>query len=124
MVDIASLKSFKLKKIEIFQSDQGMKVSLDALIFAAYVGKKWKNALDIGAGTGVLSLILAQDSKAHIDAVEIDPYIADICQYNFEVSAYKDRLNLYQSSFDDFINKNASKKYDLIISNPPFLKMT
>ena len=51
----------------------------------------------------------------------MNPYIADICQYNFEVSAYKDRLNLYQSSFDDFINKNASKKYDLIISNPPFL---
>ena len=69
------LSEFRLKCFQLLQSEKGMKVSLDALIFAAAIEKKRQTALEIGAGTGIVSLVLAQDSITDITAVEIDPYI-------------------------------------------------
>ena len=116
------LSEFKLKKFKIMQSDKGMKVSLDALIFAAYIEKDKKTAIDIGAGTGVLSLVLAQDSKTHITALEIDSFISDICEMNFKASPFASRLDLKQTCFLDYMKTEGRPSFDLVISNPPFFK--
>ena len=116
------LSEFKLKKFKIMQSDKGMKVSLDALIFGAYIEKDKKTAIDIGAGTGVLSLVLAQDSKTHITALEIDSFISDVCEMNFKASPFASRLDLKQTCFLDYMKTEGRPSFDLVISNPPFFK--
>jgi tRNA1Val (adenine37-N6)-methyltransferase len=76
--------------------------------------------LDIGAGTGVVSLMLAQRSFAElIDAIEIDDETYEQCAENFENSPGNDRLFCYHASLDQF-TQEIDDKYDLIVSNPPF----
>ena len=84
--------------------------------------KKTKNAIDIGAGTGVLSLVLAQDSRTHITALEIDSYISAICEMNFKASPFSNRLDLKQTCFLDYMKTEDRPSFDLVISNPPFFK--
>ncbi|MDG1160631.1 MAG: methyltransferase, partial [Flavobacteriaceae bacterium] len=79
--------------------------------------------LDVGSGTGLISLMMAQRSDAEtIDAVEIDPNAYEQSVANFEKSDWSDRLFCYHSSFQDFSEemKEEDEEYDLIISNPPF----
>ena len=113
------LSEFRLKCFQLLQSEKGMKVSLDALIFAAAIEKKRQTALEIGAGTGIVSLVLAQDSLTDITAVEIDPYIASICKKNFSNSPFSDRLELFCENFIDYSSRT-EQRFELIISNPPF----
>ena len=102
-----------------------MKVGTDAVLLGAWstVGRYPDSVLDIGAGTGVISLMLAQRSDAMtIDAVEIDEQAHEQCVENFELSDWGDRLFCYSTSFDEFVEEmeEEEEKYDLIISNPPF----
>ena len=99
-----------------------MKVCTDACIFGAWLANKFQNkpintVLDIGAGTGLLSLMMAQKSRAIIDAVEIDESAAMQARENFEASVYAARLQLHKQDIRTF-EKTAG--YDLILSNPPF----
>ena len=119
---MSQLSEFKLKSFSIKQSDLGMKVSLDALIFAAQLDKSKKRVLDVGAGTGVLSLVLAQDSSSLITAVEIENFIASVCRSNFEQSPFSQRLSLYEGAFSQFTAEYNGPKFEMIISNPPFFK--
>ncbi len=103
-----------------------MKVGTDAVILGAWAEARNgdRNALDIGAGSGVLALMLAQKMEAvgadfFVDAVEIDAASAGQARANFSKSAWADRLEIFESSIQDFA-KTAAKKYDLILSNPPF----
>ena len=99
-----------------------MKIGTDAVLLGAWVNLENNpfSVLDIGAGTGILSLMLAQRSYAElIDALEIDDNAYEQCVGNFEQSPWGDRLFCYHASLQQF-TEEIEDKYDLIISNPPF----
>ena len=121
---------FQFKQFTIHQQFCAMKVSTDACIFGAVVTEmfaakalpdedKETYYLDIGTGTGLLSLMLAQKTTAFIDAVEIDSAAYDEASENFNSSPFKGRLSIYNT---DILNYPAAKKYDGIICNPPFFE--
>jgi len=97
-----------------------MKVGTDAVLLGAAVESGTAaNILEIGTGCGVIALILAQRSKARIDAIEIDEESVGQARENAGNSLWKDRINIIHSSLQDFIHLT-EKKYDVIVSNPPF----
>ncbi|MGB5417927.1 tRNA1(Val) (adenine(37)-N6)-methyltransferase [Algibacter sp.] len=102
-----------------------MKIGTDGVLLGAWtsIEKQPFSILDIGAGTGVLSLMLAQRSHAElIDAIEIDDSAFEQCVNNFEQSYWGDRLFCYHAPLKDFVEEleGEEDKYDLIICNPPF----
>lgn len=116
---------FQFKKFRIEQADCAMKVSTDACILGAYVAKNYaqspKTILDIGAGTGLLSLMLAQASQANITAVEIDEKSFLQAKSNFANSNWTSRLYIFYQSFQEYAKAfSPTLSYDLLICNPPF----
>jgi tRNA1Val (adenine37-N6)-methyltransferase len=113
---------FKFKQFTINQDQCAMKIGTDAVLLGAWASLK-KNPfsiLDIGSGTGVLGLMIAQRSDAKtIDAIEIDDNAYEQCVENFENSPWSDRLFCYHASLEEFTDE-IDDNYDLIISNPPF----
>ena len=104
-----------------------MKVGTDGVLLGAWCSLENypKTILDIGTGTGIISLMLAQRSSAiSIDGVEIDKSAFEQTVDNFENSDWSDRLYCYNTSFQKFADEsnNEAIKYDLIVSNPPFYK--
>ena len=113
---------FKFKEFSINQDQCAMKIGTDSVLLGAWTSleKRPFSILDIGSGTGVLALMLAQRSLAElIDAVEIDDNAYEQCVENFEQSPWNDRLFCYHASLEEFTDE-IEDKYDLIISNPPF----
>ena len=113
---------FKFKQFSVNQDRCAMKIGTDAVLLGAWVNLENNpfSVLDIGAGTGILSLMLAQRSYAElIDALEIDDNAYEQCVGNFEQSPWGDRLFCYHASLQQF-TEEIEDKYDLIISNPPF----
>jgi tRNA1Val (adenine37-N6)-methyltransferase len=116
---------FQFKQFIVHQKKCAMKVSTDACLLGALVDENLllENILDIGSGTGVLSLMMAQKfSSAKIDAVEIEEKAFQQTLENFSASPWKDRLQSHFSSIQNFAKENPNKKFDLIISNPPFFE--
>lgn len=113
---------FTFKKFKINQSQCAMKIGTDSVLLGSWVKitDDINTVLDIGAGTGVLSLMVAQRSSAEvIDAVEIENNAYEQCVANFENSDWGDRLFCYHASFYEFYEE-IEDTYDLIVSNPPF----
>lgn len=118
-------KPFYFKEFSIDQDKTAMKVGTDAVILGAWCSLETypDSILDVGSGTGIVALMMAQRSDAlTIDAIEIDPNAYEQSIANFEKSDWSDRLFCYHSSFQDFSEemKEEEQEYDLIISNPPF----
>ncbi|HTE00576.1 MAG TPA: methyltransferase [Mucilaginibacter sp.] len=113
---------FRFKQFDVDQSGCAMKINTDGVLLGALTEvDQPKNILDIGTGTGVIALMLAQRfSGAKIDAVEIDATAAQTAGGNFTSSPFAERLQLYPTGFEQFFVENPGKKYDLIVSNPPF----
>lgn len=101
-----------------------MKIGTDGVLLGAWTSIEHQpfSILDIGTGTGVLALMLAQRSSAElIDALEIDENAYEQAVENFENSDWGDRLFCYHAAFDEFVEEmQDEEKYDLIVSNPPF----
>ncbi len=117
---------FSFKQFTIHQDRCAMKVCTDACLLGAWTAKKIgeipltpQNILDIGTGTGLLSLMLAQKTKAVIHAIELNEAAAAQAKENFEKSRWNERLFLFHTSIQEFPPKI---KYDLITSNPPFFE--
>ncbi|GGI25274.1 tRNA1(Val) (adenine(37)-N6)-methyltransferase [Pedobacter mendelii] len=96
-----------------------MKINTDGVILAAIVHQdEPKNILDIGTGTGVIALMLAQRfASAQVEAVEIDEQASTTALRNFKLSVFSNRLSVKNIAIEQFQHAN---KYDLIVSNPPF----
>ena len=110
---------FKFKKFDVRQDNSALKVGTDAMVLGASAPcQNAESILDIGTGTGILALMMAQiNPTATIDAIEIDENSCLDAAFNFQNSPWADRLNLF---CDDFFNFDFQKKYDFIISNPPY----
>jgi len=106
----------------VHQDRCAMKIGTDGVLLGAWASIKndSKSILDIGAGTGILSLMLAQRSLAeNIEALEIDEEAYEQCVENFEASPWADRLFCYHAGLDEFMEE-IDENYDFIISNPPY----
>lgn len=119
------MKPFQFKEFIVQQDKTAMKIGTDAVLLGAWcaVTVEVDSILDIGSGTGIIALMLAQRSDAMtIDAVEIDENAYEQTVENFEQSDWGDRLFCYNVSFQDFAQEmqEEDEVYDLIISNPPF----
>ncbi|ARV15287.1 tRNA (adenine-N(6)-)-methyltransferase [Polaribacter sp. SA4-12] len=118
-------KPFKFKEFTIHQDKTAMKVGTDGVLLGAWcsVDGYPDSILDIGSGTGVISLMIAQRSDAMtIDAVELDENAYEQSVANFEESDWGDRLYCYNATFQEFSDEleEEEETYDLIVSNPPF----
>ena len=115
-------KPFQFKQFSVNQDQCAMKIGTDGVLLGAWTSIKSNpfSILDIGAGTGVLSLMLAQRCDAQvIEALEIDDNAYEQCVDNFEDSLWNDRLFCYHASLEEF-SEEIEDTYDLIICNPPF----
>ncbi len=112
---------FEFKQFVIHQGDCAMKVTTEGCLFGALVeGANPKRILDIGAGTGLLSLMLAQKyPSAKIHAVELDQKAHIQAQANFAKSPWAENLQIHVGRIQDF---HPREKFDLIVCNPPFFK--
>jgi len=118
---------FQCKQFIVHQQYTSMKVCTDACLFGAWVANtaiatRASSVLDIGTGTGILSLMLAQKCPANtfITSLEIEPQAAAESKSNFEGSLWKERMSVHHQSLQDFTSEYTQEGFDLIISNPPF----
>jgi len=113
--------NFTFKEFAVAQDRCAMKIGTDSVLLGAWVPTKNPiNILDIGTGTGILALMLAQRTLAEqIDAIEIDDNAYEQAVDNFENSPWSDRLFCFHAGLDEFMEE-PEDEYDLIISNPPF----
>jgi tRNA1Val (adenine37-N6)-methyltransferase len=110
---------FSFKQFQIEQEGASFKIGTDAMILGSLITfDKAKSALDIGSGTGVLSLMVAQKHPdLVIDAIDIDEVNCRLMEMNFKKSPFAKRLNVIEH---DFISFHFRQKYDLIFTNPPY----
>ena len=113
---------FTFKQFAIEQDRCAMKIGTDGVLLGAWapIDNHPFSILDIGTGTGIIALMLAQRSAAQqIDALEIDEAAYEQATDNFENSPWNDRLFCFHAGLDEFIEE-PEDEYDLIVSNPPF----
>lgn len=119
-------KPFRFKEFSILQDRCAMKVGTDGVLLGAWVkiSPNTESILDIGTGTGLIALQMAQRSNAEtIDAIEIENKAFEQAVENFENSSWADRLYCYHASLLEF-KEEMEEQYDLIISNPPYFNDT
>jgi tRNA1Val (adenine37-N6)-methyltransferase len=110
---------FQFQQFRVAQDRCAMKISTDAVLLGSLVQSKApKQILDIGTGTGVIALMLAQRfPEAQLTALELDPEAASQAKENCEQSPFSERLTVLQGRFQDF---SVEQRFDLLVSNPPF----
>lgn len=116
------MSKFKFKQFTIEQDRCAMKIGTDGVLLGAWapVEQNPFSILDIGTGTGIIALMLAQRSTAQqIDALEIDEQAYEQATDNLENSPWNDRLFCFHAGLDEFMEE-PEDEYDLIVSNPPF----
>jgi len=120
---------FRFKEFIVRQDKCAMKVGTDGVLLGAWAASKndfnansQLHFLDIGTGTGLIALMLAQRFRnALIDALDIDNETCNQAIENVSHSPFRDRINVFCLPFNDYIT---DKKYDLIVANPPFFRQS
>ena len=115
-------KPFEFKNFTVHQDQCAMKIGTDGVLLGAWapIHRNPFSILDIGSGTGILALMLAQRTEAQvIEAIEIDDSAYEQCVVNFEQSPWNDRLFCFHASIQEFVAE-MDDQYDLIVCNPPF----
>ncbi len=116
--------SFAFKQFIIKQDKCAMKVGTDAVLLGAWVLPNGsKHILDIGAGTGVIALMLAQKTEAHIDAIDIDEEAVLQAKQNVLDSKFASQITVTQTSLQHY-SKASTQKYNLIVTNPPYFEQS
>ncbi len=111
---------FRFKQFTILQEKSAMKVGTDGVLLGAWTNAgNARNILDIGSGTGIIALMMAQRFSSDIVAIEIDKDSFDEACLNIEQSRWKDRIRLIHEPVQDFAT-NCKTKFDCIVSNPPY----
>lgn len=116
------MSKFQFKQFSLEQDRCAMKIGTDGVLLGAWapIENNPFSILDIGTGTGIIALMLAQRSHAEqIDALEIDEEAYEQATDNFENSPWNNRLFCFHAGLDEFVEE-PEDEYDLIISNPPF----
>ena len=110
---------FKFKQFNVIQEKSAMKVGTDGVLFGSWVScEKANNILDIGCGTGLITLMMAQRNfKSSVIGIEIDKVASKEAELNISNSKWEERIVIKHTSLQSFSSK---KKFDLILSNPPF----
>lgn len=112
--------TFEFKKFKIRQDKCAMRVSTDAVLLGAWVIPNGSSSiLDIGTGTGVIALMLAQKTNASILAIDIDKESSEQARLNVAESAFSSKVNVMHSSFQD-LARSSDQKFNLIVTNPPY----
>ena len=113
-------RPFFFKKFGMFHHRSTMRIGTDAVLFAQWVSvSSSDNVLDIGTGSGIIPMILSQKGANSIDAVELDADSYEEAKLNFSISVWNEKLNVFNNDVRIFADE-IDKKYDLIVSNPPF----
>lgn len=111
---------FQFKQFRIEQEQSAMKVGVDGVLLGAWADvSNARNILDVGTGTALIALMMAQRSLAKITAVEIEKKAATEAKRNIAASPWQERVKVVNTSFQDFA-VTADTTFDLIVSNPPF----
>lgn len=109
---------FRFKQFEVLQNSSVMKVGTDGVLLGAATDcGNAETILDIGTGTGLIALMLAQKSRAKVFATDINEEAFKLAKYNVEASPFSDRISVFHSSIQNF---KSETKFDLIVSNPPY----
>jgi tRNA1Val (adenine37-N6)-methyltransferase len=116
--------AFAFKQFNVKQDKCAMKVGTDAVLLGSWIQPNGStHILDIGTGTGVIALMLAQKTNASIVGIDIDVSATQQAQENVDESKFKNSITLFNTSFQDFV-KTTSLKFQLIVSNPPFFEQS
>lgn len=114
---------FRFKQFAVFHDRCAMKVGTDGVLLGAWTDTtNTRHILDVGTGTGLIALMLAQRSQAQIDAVEIDEEACIQARENVaRASGWQERIQVYHCAIQDYAT-HCLKRYDLIVANPPFFQ--
>lgn len=114
---------FEFKQFKVYQTQAGLKVCTDSCVLGAWASPKSSiKILDIGTGTGLLSLMLAQNTDSSITAIELDLASYQQAKINISSSPWASQIHLLHTSLQDFVRLSKGQCYDFIICNPPFFK--
>lgn len=113
---------FKFKQFTVIQERSAMKVGIDSVLLGAWAGiQEAQTILDVGTGTGLIALMMAQRSDAKITAVEIDDSACREAIMNIENSPWPDQIKVIHTTFQEFA-RSTDLRYDCIVSNPPYFE--
>lgn len=111
---------FQFKQFKVIQEKAAMKVGTDGVLLGAWANVSGaNNILDVGTGTGLIVLMMAQRSDAQITGIEIETLAAEEAVENAKLSPWSHRISIENIAFQQFVRQNPIN-FDLIISNPPF----
>jgi tRNA1Val (adenine37-N6)-methyltransferase len=113
---------FEFKQFRLSQEKSAFKLGTDSVVLGSWLkGRNFQRVLDIGTGTGILALMMAQRfCDCFVTAIELDNGSVEDCVYNFENSAWCNRLQVVNKNIIEWSEENVNKRFDLIVSNPPY----